>query len=102
MSAQNVAPQGYPITFDAVYAAKMSRLTTFFRAFMLIPQCIVLFFVSIAACIISFLVWWAVLFTGKCPKGMWDFMAGYMRWATRVNGYSMLMTDKYPPFSTNP
>jgi ABC-type multidrug transport system permease subunit len=102
MSQQTVTPQGYPVSFNAVYTEKMSRLTTFFRPIMLIPQIIVLGIVGIAASVVLFIAWWAILFTGKFPKGMWDFMAGYSRWSTRVNGYSMLMTDKYPPFSTNP
>jgi hypothetical protein len=102
MSQQSVTPQGYPISFNAVYTAKMSRLTTLLRAFMCIPQIIVLYILSIAACVVSFIAWWVILFTGNYPKGMWDFMAGYMRWSTRVSGYAMLMTDKYPPFSTNP
>ena len=102
MEQQNVTPQGYPITFNAVYAEKMSRLTSFFRVFMIIPQAIVLYFVSIAALVVLIIAWFAILFTGKFPKGMWDFMVGYSRWSTRVNGYSMLLTDKYPPFSTEP
>jgi len=102
MSEQKAAQQGYPITFNAEYAERMSRLTTFFRFLMLIPQIIVLYFVGIAAGVVTFIAWWAILFTGKYPKGMWDFMVGYMRWSTRVNGYAMFLTDKYPPYSTNP
>jgi hypothetical protein len=102
MSEMNASQQGYPITYNALYAPKMSRLTTFFRGVMLIPQYIVLWFVGIAAGVITFIAWWAILFTGKYPKGMWDFIAGYARWATRVNGYAMFLTDKYPPFNTNP
>jgi ABC-type multidrug transport system permease subunit len=101
MSEQNTTQQGYPIIFDAVYAEKMSRLSTFFRIILVIPQSFVLYFLAIAASVVTFFAWWVILFTGKFPKGMWDFMAGYMRWTTRVNGYSMLLTDKYPPFSTN-
>jgi hypothetical protein len=102
MSEQQVNQKGYPVTFSAEYAEKMSRLTTFFRYFMVIPHLIVLYFVSIAASVITFIAWWAILFTGKYPKGMWDFMVGYMRWSTRVNGYSYFLTDKYPPFNMNP
>ncbi len=102
MAQQNVTPQAYPITFDAVYQPQMSRLTTFFRPIMLIPQLIVLSILGIVASVVLFIAWWVVLFTGNFPKGMWDFMVGYSRWSTRVNGYSMLLTDKYPPFSNNP
>ena len=99
MAQQNPEVKGYPITFGAVYPEKMSRLTTFFRFILVIPQAIVLCFVSIAAGVVSFIAWWAILFTGKYPKGMYDFYVGYMRWSTRVNGYMSLLTDKYPPFT---
>jgi len=99
VSEQKTEQQGYPITFGAVYPEKMSRLTTFFRCILVIPHMIILYFVAIAASIVAFIAWWAILFTGKYPKGMFDFFVGYMRWPTRVNGYSYLLTDKYPPFS---
>jgi hypothetical protein len=102
MSQPSVAQSGYPITYNAVYAEKMSRLTTFFRCLLLIPQYIVLGLVGIAAGVVTFIAWWVIIFTGKYPRGMWDFVAGYARWAARVNGYSMFLTDKYPPYSTNP
>ena len=100
MSEQKANQKEYPITFNAVYTEKMSRLTTFFRCILIIPQSIVLSLLAIAANFITFIAWWVILFTGKYPKGMFDFMAGYMRWMTRTNGYAMLLTDKYPPFST--
>jgi hypothetical protein len=89
----------YPITINIDYQEKPSRLTTFFRCFMVIPQWIVLYFVGIAASVIIFIVWWAILFTGKYPKWAFDFVTGYIRWYTRVMGYVCLLTDRYPPFS---
>jgi hypothetical protein len=89
----------YPITFNAEYPAKLSRLSTFFRCLLVIPQSFVLYFISIAAGVVIFISWWAILFTGRYPKGLFDFIAGYMRWSTRVNGYSSLLTYEYPPFS---
>ena len=89
----------YPITVGVAYPEKLSRLSTFFRFFLLIPQMIVLWLVGILAGIFMFFAWWAILFTGKYPKGLFDFVSGYLRWSTRVSGYSSLLTDKYPPFS---
>jgi hypothetical protein len=89
----------YPITLDVEYPKRLSRLTTFFRGIMIIPQYIVLFFIEIAAGVVLFISWWAILFIGRYPKWAFDFVAGYLRWATRVNGYYLLLTDKYPPFS---
>ena len=89
----------YPIELNVAFPEKLSRLTTFFRAFTIIPQAFVLYFISIAAAVVLFLAWWAILFTGRYPKSLFDFTVWYFRWSTRVNGYSYLLTDKYPPFS---
>ncbi len=89
----------YPITVGVAYPEKLSRLSTFFRGILVIPQSFVLMFVGVVASILMFFAWFAILFTGKFPKGFFDFVAGYLRWSTRVNGYNSLLTDKYPPFS---
>ncbi|NQT31972.1 MAG: DUF4389 domain-containing protein [Deltaproteobacteria bacterium] len=91
--------EDYPITVDVQFPERLSRLTTFFRCFMIIPQAIVLAFVEIAACVILFISWWAILFMGRYPRWAFDFVSGYLRWTVRVNGYSYFLTDKYPPFS---
>ena len=43
--------------------------------------------------------WFAVLFTGRLPNGMFNFLLGTMRWCNRVSAYYLLLTDEYPPFS---
>ncbi len=91
---------GYPVTVKFDYQDKLSRLTTFFRYFMVIPQAFVLSFVGIAAAVVAFIAWWAILFTAKYPEWAFNFVTGYVRWVTRVNSYYLLLTDKYPPFST--
>jgi hypothetical protein len=92
----------YPVELNVQYSEKLSRLTTFFRLIMIIPHYIVLYFVSIAAGVIVFLSWWAILFTGRYPKSFFDFVVWYMRWGSRYYAYSFLLTDKYPPFSGEP
>ena len=92
-------PARYPISIEIEHPEKLSRLTTFFRFFMAIPQYIVLYFLGIAAAVVVFISWWAILFTGRYPRWAFDFVSGYFRWNTRVGGYSILLTDKYPPFS---
>ncbi len=89
----------YPITIDVRYSERLSRLTTFFRIFMIIPQWIVLYFLGIAASVVLFISWWAILILGRYPRWAFDFVSGYFRWYSRVGGYSLLLTDKYPPFS---
>jgi len=89
----------YPVTLKVEFPKRLSRLTTFFRFFMLIPQIVVLYFINIAGDIIVFISWWAILFTGRYPKGLFDFVVWWFRWSTRFAGYAYLLTDKYPPFS---
>ncbi len=92
----------YPIEVNIAYTERLSRLSTFFRIILSIPHTIVLYFLSIAAGVVLFLSWWAILFTGKYPRSFFSFMAWYTRWMVRFTGYTYLMTDKYPPFSGSP
>jgi hypothetical protein len=65
-----------------------------------IPHYIVLFFLYLAVIVVVILVWFAILFTGRYPRGMFDFVEGVIRWHNRVVGYAfILVTDQYPPFS---
>jgi Domain of unknown function (DUF4389) len=88
----------YPVTFEADYVEKRSRLTTFFRWLLVIPHAIVLAFYAIAAGVVVIIAWFALVFTGRWPRGMYDFVAGFFRYATAVHGYFYLLTDQYPPF----
>ncbi len=92
----------YPVTFKADYVEKRSRLTTFFRLLLAIPHLIAVLFYVFAAEIVTVIAWFALLFTGRYPQGMYDFVAGALRYATRVCGYAFLLTDEYPPFSGDP
>jgi hypothetical protein len=67
-----------------------------------IPHYIVLVFLGIAAFVLWFVVQWVILFVGRFPYGMWDIVAGYVRWVTRVNAYALGLADGYPPFSMSP
>jgi hypothetical protein len=64
-----------------------------------IPHFIVLVFLSIAAFVAVVIAWFAILFTGRYPRGLFDFVLGVLRWGNRVIGYAfVLVTDQYPPF----
>jgi hypothetical protein len=64
-----------------------------------IPHYIVLVFLWIAAIVVVIVAWFAILFTGRYPRDMFDFIAGVMRWQNRVIAYAfLLVTDRYPPF----
>ncbi|MFL5906395.1 MAG: DUF4389 domain-containing protein [Solirubrobacterales bacterium] len=68
--------------------------------FLAIPHYIVLFFLFIAAFFSVVIAWFAILFTGRYPRSLFDFVMGVQRWALRVAAYAfILVTDKYPPFS---
>jgi hypothetical protein len=67
-----------------------------------IPHIVVLFFVGIAAIVLWFIVQWVVLFVARFPYGMWEIVAGYVRWYTRVTAYTLGLIDCYPPFSMQP
>jgi hypothetical protein len=65
-----------------------------------IPHYIVLFFLYLAAVIVVIGAWFAILFTGRYPRGIFEFVEGVIRWHNRVAGYAfILVTDRYPPFS---
>ncbi len=92
----------YPIAYSAQFEGEgRNRLTTFFRYFMLIPQMIVGFFYAIGAYVCAIIAWFAIVFTGQYPAGLYNFNAGFLRWAARVNGYGSLLTDEYPSFGTD-
>ncbi len=68
-----------------------------------IPHYVVLVFLGLAAVVCVILAWFAILFTGRYPRGLFDFVVGVMRWGNRVVGYAfILVTDEYPPFRLDP
>lgn len=67
--------------------------------FLAIPHLIILCFLYIAVAICTIISWFAILFTGNYPRGLFDFVVGVIRWSLRVSVYAFLLTtDRYPPF----
>jgi Domain of unknown function (DUF4389) len=65
-----------------------------------LPHYIALFVLGIASVIAIVIAWFAILFTGRYPRGLFDFVEGVMRWGLRVQAYAfLLVTDRYPPFT---
>ena len=65
-----------------------------------IPHYIVLFFLGIGAIVVWVIAWFAILFTARYPRPLFDYMVGVARWGLRVQAYAfLLVTDQYPPFS---
>jgi Domain of unknown function (DUF4389) len=76
-----------------------NRLTAFFRIILVIPHLVVLAVLVIASFVLTIIAFFAVLFTGRWPVGMRDFVLNVWRWGLRVEVYFLLLTDTYPPFA---
>lgn len=77
----------------------LNRWLPLVKWFLAIPHVVVLFFVDIAVLVTLVVAWFAILFTGRYPRGIFDFIQGVLRWHNRVVAYALLMvTDRYPPF----
>ena len=90
---------GTPIEVGFAGPAPQRRVTVLFRIFLAIPQVIVLYILGIAADIVAIIGWFGALFTGRLPQFAAEFLSGVLRWQARVNAYTLLLTDQYPPFA---
>jgi hypothetical protein len=89
----------YPSTFEVTWpTGERNRLSVGLRIFYAIPHLIVLLLLNIAWVLTSIVAWFAILFTGSFPRGLYDFGVGVLRWDLRVEAYLLLMRDEYPPF----
>jgi hypothetical protein len=91
-----------PIRFESDYDIERSRLTTFFRWIIVIPWAIWASIYGIGALVVVIIAWFAMLFTGRYPEGMYSFVASYLRLSTRVYAYAFLFTDELPSFGGGP
>jgi hypothetical protein len=83
--------------------ADLSRGMPLIKWLLAIPHYFVLFFLAIGAFFAVIAAWFAIVFTGRYPRGLFDFVVGVHRWGNRVAAYAfLLITDKYPPFSLQP
>jgi hypothetical protein len=89
----------YPISYeaDAVLEGR-NRLTSFFRYIVAIPWLIVAAIYGFIAEIAAVIAWFAIVFTGKYPEGIYNFNAGYLRMYSRVYSFAHLINDEWPPF----
>jgi Domain of unknown function (DUF4389) len=88
----------YPVVYEADFAERRDRLSTLFRLILAIPHLIVLSVLQFALAIAVVVAWFVLLFTGRWPVGLYDFVVGVLRYWTRVLAYIHLVTDVYPPF----
>jgi hypothetical protein len=88
----------YPVTYEADYVRERDRLTAFFRLILAIPWLIVATIYSVAVFFTVLAAWFALLFTGRYPEGLYSFNSGALRFFMRVSGWFSLQTDPWPPF----
>jgi hypothetical protein len=89
----------YPVHFDVEYPQKLSRLLIFVKWLFAIPHIVILAVLGLLGLAVYVIAWFAILFTGRFPRSLFDFLVGVGRWYLRVNAYVWLLRDEYPPFS---
>jgi Domain of unknown function (DUF4389) len=98
--------QAQSVHLDHVYpdaARDLDRWLPLVKWLLVIPHLIVLLFLWTAAVVVVIIAWFAILFTGRYPRAMFDFVEGVLRWGQRVVAYGfILVTDRYPPFQLRP
>ena len=91
--------QDYPVQLGVVEPAEYNRWLPLVKWLLAIPHYFALVFLGIGALVVLVIAFFAVLFTGDYPRGMFDYLLGVQRWALRVSAYVLLMVDEYPPFT---
>jgi hypothetical protein len=96
-------PSGYPVTVGAGLDEPLNRWLWLVKWFLAIPHVIVLVLLWVAFVVLTLVAGVSIVFTGRYPRGIFDFNVGVMRWTWRVQLYAFtLATDRYPPFSLQP
>jgi hypothetical protein len=94
------------VHLDVAYpdaSTELNRWLPLVKWLLAIPHYVVLVFLFIALVVSVIVAWFAIVFTGKYPRGLFDFAEGVIRWSNRVEAYAfILITDKYPPFRLSP
>ncbi len=103
MAATMAAGQlaSFPVRFDVQYPETMSKVT-FLKWFLGIPHLIIVGALNYVWGALSLVAFFAILFTGKYPEGLFNFNKGIMRWQSNATAYYDLLRDEYPPFSMDP
>jgi hypothetical protein len=94
--AFGTAPGPVPVTTGIELEQSANRLTVGLRFLWIIPAAILSAIISIGAIFVGIVSWFAIIFTGKHPRGMWDFLLRALKYSLQVQAYGLLMTDTYP------
>jgi hypothetical protein len=91
--------QAVHLTFFYPEAMELNRWLPLVKWFLAIPHYIVLAFLAVGAVCAVIIAWFAILFTGRYPRPLFDFVVAVLRWCLRLSAYAFLLTtDRYPPF----
>ena len=96
------AEQAYPLRYDVEYPEELSRWLIFVKWLLVIPNLIIVWALGYAVSAVTFIAFFAILFTKRYPRGLFDFVVNVNRWNANVMAYLMLFRDEYPPFSWEP
>ena len=94
-----MATGSYPLTYNVEYPEELSRWLIFVKWLLAIPHFLIVYALSIAASVISLVAFFAILFTKRYPRELFDFVVGVNRWNANMTAYVSFMRDEYPPFS---
>ncbi|MFM8382747.1 MAG: DUF4389 domain-containing protein [Actinomycetota bacterium] len=95
-----VEPNGEPTSYSFQYEKSARRLSNFFRLILVIPAVIVAIVVGIMAVVVTVIAWFAIVFTGTHPRGLFDKVLKVHRYIVQLNAYVLLMTDDYPKYGS--
>ena len=98
--SESHAVRDHPIRLVVTDDLHRSRVTVFFRLLLVIPHVIVIMLWALVAEIAVVIAWFAGIVLGRVPDGLHDFMASFVRYATRVRAYYGILADPYPPFGS--
>lgn len=91
----------YPATFLLSQPAESRRLLLILRPFLFLPHLFWSALFGMAAGVVQFFSFWAIVITGRHPRGLWNVLEAYFRYSMLVQAWAMYLTDRYPPFSGN-
>ncbi len=93
------APGSYPVRYDVPYPEKLSRLLIFVKWLLAVPHFLIVIALGYATAAVSVVAFFAILFTRRYPRGLFNLVVGINRWGANVTAYTYLFRDEYPPFS---
>jgi Domain of unknown function (DUF4389) len=88
----------YPVRYEADYIEPQNRWKGLFRWILAIPWLILGSIYGLVAEVVALLAWFAIVFTGRYPEGLYKFQAGFLRFSGRATAFTMLQTEQWPPF----